>query len=89
MSDYEDFCEYDGDYDDDQRLYCAGCGLDWPGCGCPQDMNTNALMRCADCGGEWWRAYHDTSTRCLHPGCEGTNSTVIREPQYAPVEVAP
>jgi hypothetical protein len=67
------------DYDD----ICRSCGYDDP-CGCPDDSNTWSKMACRSCGGEWWRDYGSTSTRCLHRRCGAEGSEVIREPLYAP-----
>jgi hypothetical protein len=80
--DGQDDARADADFDPAADEYCPNCGLDWPGCACANDPNTNALMRCG-AGHEWWREFIGTHTACPHSGC-GQESTVVREPMYAP-----
>ena len=70
-------------YDDRYEDICRTCGFDDP-CDCPMDVNTMAKMSCPSCGGQWWRGWGETSTRCLHKQCGAEGSVVIREPMYAP-----
>jgi hypothetical protein len=84
--DYPDLDVPHVDHDPCAHLFCQNCGLDWPGCGCPNDTNTMTLMACA-AGHHWWNAWGLTDTRCIHTGC-GQESTVERPAMYPPVPVA-
>lgn len=70
----------------DPSDYCSNpkCGGTADACGCPADHSTYDLMRCPHCGGQWWRAYGDTSITCLHPQCRQDGSVVIRARLYPP-----
>ncbi|MET9952364.1 hypothetical protein ABZ135_12555 [Streptomyces sp. NPDC006339] len=70
----------------DPSDFCTNalCGGARDACGCPHDINTQALMACPSCGGEWWREHGGTSTRCLHRACGKEGSVVRRAPLYAP-----
>jgi len=70
----------------DPSDYCSNpkCGGSADACGCPADLNTQDLMRCLGCGGQWWRAHGDTSTTCLHRECRKSVSVVVKPAKYAP-----
>jgi hypothetical protein len=69
----------------DPSDYCSNpkCGGTADACGCPFDHNTQDLMRCPHCNGQWWRSHGDTSTACLHGGCRRDGSVVLRGAVYA------
>ncbi|GHA01241.1 hypothetical protein ACFOOM_12305 [Streptomyces echinoruber] len=70
----------------DPSDYCSNpkCGGAAGACGCPADHNTQDLMRCPHCGGQWWRAHSAPSTTCLHTQCGRDGSVVVRPARYAP-----
>ncbi|MFE2556643.1 hypothetical protein ACFXGT_11495 [Streptomyces sp. NPDC059352] len=61
------------------------CGGTRNACGCPSDLNTQALMVCLPCGGRWSRPYDSTSTRCPYPGC-GQELCLVNVPASYPPE---
>ncbi|MEV7422836.1 hypothetical protein [Streptomyces sp. NPDC091212] len=67
----------------DPSDYCRSCG-DPVACGCPADTGTQDLMRCLGCGGQWWRPWGSSDTRCAHRGCPSILSLVLRPAQYPP-----
>lgn len=71
----------------DPSDFCT-CGGPADACGCPADINTQDLMFCPHCAGQWRRRHGDTSTRCLHPHCRRDGSTVARRASYAPTHTA-
>lgn len=64
------------------------CGGPRDACGCPSDLHTQTLMVCLPCGGRWWRAWGDRSTRCPHPDCGRDLSLVSVPPAYPPERTA-
>lgn len=70
----------------DPSDYCSNpkCGGAANACACPADHNTQDLMRCCTCGGQWWRSHGDTSTTCVHPQCRQDGSVVVRAAKYPP-----
>ena len=80
-----DYAEYMRELaEGDRHYFCPSCGEESWACGCPADLNTQDLMHCQKCNGQWWRAYGDLSTVCLHRNCRRPGSIVLTAAKYPP-----